>query len=196
MSQPNKNVYLREVAEPWQAFWFNHGAVCRSLSELANTLAEINDEQFIYHVNAEHNDLAKWIDEVIGDADLAARLARVAGRNEAEAVVRIRIADLATPSKDDDRHDEPPTASGKSSRTRPATVRASAKKTIKKAAPAKTAAGAKTKAGGRRSTKAKPQATNKATTESAGSPALSAVADETPVQTSSSNPFWRRLFGQ
>ena len=62
--------YLCDVA-PEQCFWINNGPVLKSLKELAEALPQLSNETFQHHVNKEKNDFNKWINDVIGDMQLA-----------------------------------------------------------------------------------------------------------------------------
>lgn len=88
------SMYLRDVSPLWRAFWFHMHLMAKNLREFSDGLGTISDEVFAYHVGGEKNDLARWIQEVIGDASLARALSGVGTKEEAAAIVRERLAQL------------------------------------------------------------------------------------------------------
>lgn len=85
---------LKDVAEDWKAFWFNHGTVARNLAELSAALEDANDLEIAHHANAERNDFATWVDEVIGDATLASKLRLLITPDAMRRMVARRVAEL------------------------------------------------------------------------------------------------------
>ena len=85
---------LKDVSEEWKAFWFNHGLVAKNLAELAAALGSTTAEQFAHHVNSEKNDVAAWVDEVLGDATLAAKLRLLTSPEAAQRMVARRVEEL------------------------------------------------------------------------------------------------------
>jgi phosphate uptake regulator len=86
--------FLKDVDPMWRAFWFHMHLVAKNLEEFAAGLTQISDEVFAYHVSGQKNDLAKWVQEVVGDSALAALLATVASKEEAARQVADRVAML------------------------------------------------------------------------------------------------------
>lgn len=76
MGKLNKEEAKRILSNtsPERAFWINNGQVLKSIMELPAAAKKMTVEQFTHHVNAAKNDFAKWIDEVIGDKELAKKL--------------------------------------------------------------------------------------------------------------------------
>jgi hypothetical protein len=68
--------------------------VARNLREFADGLALISDEVLTYHVSGQKNDLARWVQEVIGDSELAIALGRVETKEQAAAAAKARVAEL------------------------------------------------------------------------------------------------------
>ena len=66
--------YLAVVTPEWKAFWFHKGPVVKSLKELLSALPKVPAQMFEHHVNSTKNDLAAWVKDVVGDADLAVEL--------------------------------------------------------------------------------------------------------------------------
>jgi hypothetical protein len=87
-------LYLRDIEPMWKAFWLHMHLVAKNLEEFASGLGQISDDVFAYHVSGQKNDLAKWVQEVVGDAMLAQRLAGVGSKEDAAAIVGERVAEL------------------------------------------------------------------------------------------------------
>ncbi len=66
--------YLAVVTPEWKAFWFHKGPVVKSLKELLSALSKVPQPMFEHHVNGPKNDLALWVRDVVGDAELAGEL--------------------------------------------------------------------------------------------------------------------------
>jgi hypothetical protein len=86
--------YLRDVDPMWKAFWFHMHLVAKNLEEFAEGLDAISDDVFAYHVSGQKNDLAKWVQEVIGDAVLARDLTQVTAKEQASKIVHDRVKAL------------------------------------------------------------------------------------------------------
>jgi pentose-5-phosphate-3-epimerase len=87
-------VYLRDIRPLWKAFWFHMHLMAQNLEEFADGLTQITDEVFTYHVSGQKNDLAKWVQEVVGDAVLAQWLTGVTTKEEAATAAARRVASL------------------------------------------------------------------------------------------------------
>lgn len=87
-------VYLRDIRPMWKAFWFHMHLVAQNLEEFADGLTRITDEVFTYHVSGQKNDLAKWVQEVVGDSYLAQQLAAVGSKEDAARRTADRVAAL------------------------------------------------------------------------------------------------------
>jgi Family of unknown function (DUF5752) len=57
-----------------QAFVLHDGESMRSLDDLSEAINLIEPELFQFHVNAEKNDFAAWVEHVFGEKDLAEQL--------------------------------------------------------------------------------------------------------------------------
>jgi hypothetical protein len=81
---------------PEKAFWFNNGATCRNIYQLADTLAKADKYTFTYHVNDDHgkNDFADWIHLVLGDDVLAEQLYSIKDKKKYIEIIRKRIKEL------------------------------------------------------------------------------------------------------
>lgn len=93
-------MYLRNVEPMWRAFWFHMHLVAKNLEEFAEGVGTISDEVFAYHVSGQKNDLARWVQEVVGDSELASRLSQVKNQHEAAGIVSARLAELKAASAD------------------------------------------------------------------------------------------------
>ncbi|MEY4723026.1 MAG: hypothetical protein RLZZ324_539 [Candidatus Parcubacteria bacterium] len=86
--------YLQDVEPLWRAYWFHMHLMAKNLREFADGLGVISDDVFDFHVSGQKNDLARWVREVIGDAELAALLDNVRTKEEAFALAKARVKDL------------------------------------------------------------------------------------------------------
>ena len=78
----------------WRAFWFHMHLMAKNLEEFADGLATIGDDVFAYHLGGQKNDLARWVQEVIGDSELAQELTHVRTKEEAARAARMRVTAL------------------------------------------------------------------------------------------------------
>lgn len=58
----------------YKKFFTVHGKTSESLSELRLHISEMTDEEFNHHVNAEKNDFASWVRDILHEDALAERL--------------------------------------------------------------------------------------------------------------------------
>jgi len=81
---------------PDKAFWTCNGTVVRNLYELKNTITGMNEYGFKYHVNNdnEKNDFARWIFDVLEDADLSKSLHTIVDRSKYVSIIEKRIKQL------------------------------------------------------------------------------------------------------
>lgn len=78
-------------AEACCYFWLCSGQILKNFKELAESLEEMSDEIFKYHVNQEKNDFADWVGDVFGEKKLASELKRAKTAKTAAKRVRARI---------------------------------------------------------------------------------------------------------
>jgi hypothetical protein len=64
------------------------------MKELAEALATMTDETFVYHSNAEKKDFSNWVRDIIGDEKLAKDLEKAENRAQAAKQAATRIATL------------------------------------------------------------------------------------------------------
>lgn len=72
-------------------FWCHDGRVFTDIFDLAEGLAAMSDETFLYHSNQEKHDFCNWVRDVICDEELAEDLARATDKLEAANCVTGRI---------------------------------------------------------------------------------------------------------
>ncbi|OYT41808.1 MAG: hypothetical protein B6U86_01675 [Candidatus Altiarchaeales archaeon ex4484_43] len=77
-----------------KCFWAHNGWIIRNLQEVPIALENMSDETFIYHVNRDKNDFARWINDVIGDKVLAKSIENVKKKDTMIAKIKKRIAQL------------------------------------------------------------------------------------------------------
>ena len=94
-------VVSKAVTKSWLAdvptdkvFPCHDGRVVKSLEKLNLALREMSEETFRYHVTADRNDFSKWVQDVIGDYELAAGLQSSSTRAQASKAVVDRITRL------------------------------------------------------------------------------------------------------
>lgn len=56
------------------AFWVHNGPVLKNLVDLRSAFESIGADLFNYHVNHEKNDFANWVEHVLKEPVLAAKL--------------------------------------------------------------------------------------------------------------------------
>ena len=75
------------VAERWLGkmkwpFNFVDGTEIESLSELASALDKINEETFNFHLERDPNDIAKWVNDIVGDYVLSEIVAEATNKKQ------------------------------------------------------------------------------------------------------------------
>ena len=74
--------------DPSKNFWLSDGRVLKSLSELADALETSDISVWNYHVTADKNDFANWVENVFGDKPLGKAIR--AAKSPKIAVKKIR----------------------------------------------------------------------------------------------------------
>ena len=87
--------YLGDCA-PEQCFWVNNGPILKNLGELADSLQQISDETYNHHVSREKNDFSRWVNDVIGDQQLANELLSSKNKESAAKKLQKRLNSLKT----------------------------------------------------------------------------------------------------
>lgn len=85
---------LKSVDQQWKAFWFNHGIIAHNLNDLLGALKKISPANFGYHVAKQKNDIADWVQEVIGDTALAEKLRKSKTLATTKKAVETRLKEL------------------------------------------------------------------------------------------------------
>lgn len=75
-------------------FWCSNGMTFSSLEELSKSLSKVVRGDFAHHVNAEKNDFATWIYDVIGDVSLATELMKTTKKTDITKKIKERVAQL------------------------------------------------------------------------------------------------------
>ena len=70
------------------------GRILRDMKELAEALATMTDETFVYHSNVEKKDFSNWVRDIIGDEKLAKDLEKVESRGQAAKQAATRVATI------------------------------------------------------------------------------------------------------
>ncbi len=65
------------AAQPYNCFWACSGKILKNLKELKDALQTMDKKTFEHHVNKTKNDFAKWINDVLMDAELSKKLAKI-----------------------------------------------------------------------------------------------------------------------
>ncbi|NMB56606.1 hypothetical protein GYA19_01550 [Candidatus Beckwithbacteria bacterium] len=73
------NRWLEKVELP---FYFQDGKKAESLEELKSCLQNTSDEVIAFHLEREPNDIAKWVNDIIGDYQLAEILTESTNRQQ------------------------------------------------------------------------------------------------------------------
>lgn len=90
---------LSHVEQGWQAFWFNNGPIVHNLSELQKALPKLKAKTFAHHVTKKSNDIANWVQFVIGDRELATKIKKSKSKQGATKVVKARVSALQKAAK-------------------------------------------------------------------------------------------------
>jgi len=77
----------RYVAQRWLSkveypFYFVDGTSCDSLESLKKALEKVTDETVLFHLERDPNDIAKWVDDIIGDYVIAGILSEATNRTQ------------------------------------------------------------------------------------------------------------------
>ncbi len=75
MRKPKTRRVLKNAGSD-KAFWLKNGQMIINLKELFDSVNQMSDLDFEYHVNKEKNDFVNWIKNVLGEEDLAKKMVR------------------------------------------------------------------------------------------------------------------------
>jgi len=79
---------IKGEVEPAKSFWLSDGRVLKNLAELADALDSADLSVWNYHVTAEKNDFANWVEDVFGDKALGKALRGVKSAKTAAKKIR------------------------------------------------------------------------------------------------------------
>jgi len=85
--------YLSNVPEE-RRFWCRDGNILNNLEELRSALKNMSNETYIWHVNSERNDFSNWINDIIGDSELARSIGKSKTKTEMARKLSMRIKEL------------------------------------------------------------------------------------------------------
>ena len=75
MAKKDKNINIGQVAPSAEHyFYLNNGKKLKNIAELMESLKDMDQDLFSFHVNEQHNDFASWIRNVFGKKELARRI--------------------------------------------------------------------------------------------------------------------------
>ena len=75
MAKKYKNIDIGQEAPSTQHyFYLNNGKKLKNIAELMESLKDMDQDLFSFHVNEQHNDFASWIRDVFGEKELARRI--------------------------------------------------------------------------------------------------------------------------
>lgn len=84
--KPQKKSVFIELS-PEKYFVLCNGSTIKDYKELAAILETVGDDVFYYHVTAERNDFANWINDVFGEQELAEKIRHSKSRHEMMAIL-------------------------------------------------------------------------------------------------------------
>jgi len=74
MAKKYKHIDISQEAPSIQHyFYLNNGKKLKNIAELMESLKDMDQDLFSFHVNEQHNDFASWIRDVFGEKELARR---------------------------------------------------------------------------------------------------------------------------
>ncbi len=85
---------LADVPEEY-VFWSSNGHVLHNMKELGSELKTMTNESYAFHANAEKNDFANWVKDIIKDEKLAKDLRMASNQAQAAKAVASRITFLS-----------------------------------------------------------------------------------------------------
>jgi hypothetical protein len=75
MAKKYKNIDIGQEAPSTQHyFYLNNGKKLKNIAELMESLKDMDQDLFSFHVNEQNNDFASWIRDVFGEKELARRI--------------------------------------------------------------------------------------------------------------------------
>lgn len=75
MVKKYKNIDIAQEAPSTQHyFYLNNGKKLKNIAELMESLKDMDQDLFSFHVNEQNNDFSSWIRDVFGEKELARRI--------------------------------------------------------------------------------------------------------------------------
>ncbi|MDP2945542.1 MAG: DUF5752 family protein [Atribacterota bacterium] len=75
MVKKYKNIDIGQEAPSTQHyFYLNNGKKLKNIAELMESLKDMDQDLFSFHVNEQNNDFSSWIRDVFGEKELARRI--------------------------------------------------------------------------------------------------------------------------
>ncbi|MBE3091582.1 MAG: hypothetical protein IMZ42_04635 [Candidatus Atribacteria bacterium] len=75
MVKKHKNIDIgQEAPSTEHNFYLNNGKKLKNIAELMESLKDMDQDLFSFHVNEQNNDFASWIRDVFGEKELARRI--------------------------------------------------------------------------------------------------------------------------
>jgi len=90
---------ILSTVRPQKSFWVNNGPIVNNLKTLPKIINEMNDAQFMYHVNKDKNDFSDWIRDILGDKKLSNELRKCKIKKTFIDVLKKRIEELRKTSQ-------------------------------------------------------------------------------------------------
>ncbi|MBD3310774.1 hypothetical protein GF351_06155 [Candidatus Woesearchaeota archaeon] len=96
MARISKQMALRILgeAEGDRRFFVNDGKILSELRELPAALRKMRKQTFDHHVNEERNDFSNWVNDVIGDSELADQITEAKSKTKMTRQVSQRVQAL------------------------------------------------------------------------------------------------------
>ena len=76
------------IKDPSKYFYFCNDKSARNITQFITVVKKLNDEEFNNHVNSEKNDFYNWVNDVIGDKELAGKLRGLTDKNKVISVLK------------------------------------------------------------------------------------------------------------
>lgn len=89
----SKNTPAKDLfrAQGDNRFWIYNGPVLETLVDLRDALVAITDEQFNHHVTLEKNDFASWVEGVLMESALAAKMRSYRTRKSIHKLIEVYL---------------------------------------------------------------------------------------------------------
>ncbi|MBW3018970.1 hypothetical protein KY329_02175 [Candidatus Woesearchaeota archaeon] len=84
---------------PDKVFWVQDGRTIKNLQELERALQNMTQDTFKHHVNADKNDFAAWLEQVMREKTLAKLIKTARTKDNMRRLVEKRIEEVQKPMK-------------------------------------------------------------------------------------------------